>query len=546
MSKRRFILITILSLLYSIFCVIGNSFVKSSSLNYIKSNFITSVLTFIALFVIFFIILHYIILFIETKKKKNNKKNSKVINCRIYKLFDKHTFLFCFVVLIICLLPYIIAFYPVILSPDPSFQIKQFFGIPNKYSTYNVLLDPNVIITNHHPVVHTLLLGSCLKIGNMIGNDNLGLFLYSIIQIAILASVLSYVVKFLKELKLNTKFVIGALLVFALVPAFPIYSMSAVKDVIFGSLIILYIIALYKVSKTDNLNVKNLIKLIILMILIVLFRNNGIHTLLLSFPFLIFLKKGNHFRKKVLLVVIIIFGFNYSYNNVILPYFKITPTSVREMLSIPFQQTARYVKEHSDEVTVEEKKAIDKILTYDTLANRYNPELADPVKNEYNKYATSEDLKEYFKVWFKQFTKHPGVYIESTLNNTYGYFYPLKTSWYFHSRHDTRIVEDGFKYSYSHSLKAVRDTLSSFGNVFPYIPLIGLLINIGFNTWILLFMLFYLIYKKKYSAIIYLLPSLVLLLICFASPANTYFRYALPFIFALPLNVGLFIKSIRE
>ena len=543
MSKRRFIIITILSFLYSFFCVIGNSFVKSSSLYYIKNNFLTSLLTFISLFVLFFIVLHYLFLFIENKKKKNNKKISKL---KLFKLFDEHTFLFCFIVLIICWLPYIIAFYPVILSPDPSFQIKQFFGIPNKYSTYNVLLDPNVIITNHHPVVHTLLLGSCLKIGNMIGNDNLGLFLYSIIQITVLVSVLSYVVKFLKELKLNTKYVIGSLLVFALVPAFPIYSMSAVKDVIFGSLIILYIISLYKLLKTDNLKIKNIVKILFLMILIVLFRNNGIHTILLSFPFLLFLKKGNHFRKKVLIILLIIFGFSYSYNNLILPYFKITPTSVREVLSIPFQQTARYVKEHSIEVTSEEEKAIDKILTYDTLADRYNPELADPVKNSYNKYATKEDLKEYFKVWFNQFIKHPGVYIEATLNNTYGYFYPLKTSWYFHSRHDTRIVEDGFKYSYSHSLKGVRDVLSGFGNIFPYIPLIGLLINIAFNAWILLFLLFYLIYKKKYSSIIYLLPSLVLLLICFASPANTYFRYALPFIFALPLNIGIFIKTIRE
>ena len=543
MSKRRFIIITILSFLYSFFCVIGNSFVKSSSLYYIKINFLTSLLTFISLFVLFFIVLHYLFLFIENKKKKNNIKLSK---SKLFILFDEHTFLFCFIVLIICWLPYIIAFYPVILSPDPSFQIKQFFGIPNKYSTYNILLDPNVIITNHHPVVHTLLLGSCLKIGNMIGNDNLGLFLYSIIQIAILASVLSYVVKFLKELKLNTKFVIGSLLIFALVPAFPIYSMSAVKDVIFGSLIILYIISLYKLLKTENLRIKNIIKILILMILIVLFRNNGIHTILLSFPFFLFLKKGNHFRKKILIMLVIIIGFNFSYNNLILPHFKITPTSVREMLSIPFQQTARYVKEHSNEVTSEEEKAIDKILTYDTLADRYNPELADPVKNSYNKYATKDDLKEYFKVWFNQFTKHPGVYIEATLNNTYGYFYPLKTSWYFHSRHDTRIVEDGFKYSYFHSLKGVRDTLSGFGNIFPYIPIIGLLINIAFNAWILLFLLFYLIYKKKYSSIIYLLPSLVLLLICFASPANTYFRYALPFIFALPLNVGIFIKTIKE
>ena len=39
--------------------------------------------------------------------------------------------------------------------------------------------------------------------------------------------------------------------------------MSAVKDVIFGSLIILYIISLYKLLKTENLRIKNIIKIIL-------------------------------------------------------------------------------------------------------------------------------------------------------------------------------------------------------------------------------------------------------------------------------------------
>ena len=62
----------------------------------------------------------------------------------------------------------------------------QFFHIDNKYSTYSILLDPSVIITNHHPVIHTLLLGSMVKIGTLLGSVNIGLFLYSIIQILIL------------------------------------------------------------------------------------------------------------------------------------------------------------------------------------------------------------------------------------------------------------------------------------------------------------------------------------------------------------------------
>jgi hypothetical protein len=34
-----------------------------------------------------------------------------------------------------------------------------------------------------------------------------------------------------------------------------------------------------------------------------------------------------------------------------LPYFHVTQTSIREVLSIPFQQTARYVKYYGNDVT---------------------------------------------------------------------------------------------------------------------------------------------------------------------------------------------------
>ncbi|MBR3117340.1 MAG: hypothetical protein IKF36_05685 [Bacilli bacterium] len=538
---RKKVFISILSLLYSLFCIFGNSFKKTDSFKYIESHKLIVFITFIVLLVFFYLLLSFIFNFIE-KKRKNSNRFKKLKDTKLYKLFDKHPFLFSFIIMILLWLPYIIAFYPIILSPDPSFQIKQFFGIPNKYSTYSVMIDPLVTITNHHPVIHTLLLGGCLKLGTIINNDNLGLFFYSMIQITILASVLSYTIKFLKSLGISNKYLIIVLLIYGLVPVFPIYSISAVKDVIFGSLIILYIIALYKIVKSDELKPKFIIKFFILLVLIVLFRNNGIHTILLSLPFLLFLKKGKKIRLKYLCIIILIFGFNYSYNSIILPHFKITPTSVREKLSVPFQQTARYVKEHGDEVSLKEKTVIDKILGYETLASRYNPELADPVKNEYNKYATNEDLKDYFGVWFDEFKKHPKTYVEATINNTYGYFYPLKTSWYYHSRLDTRIVEDGFDYHYN-GLKNTRKVLDSIGQAYPYIPILGLLINIAFNVWVILFMFMYFLYKKKYSSNIYLLPSLVLILVCFASPANTYFRYALPFVFALPLNIGIFIKE---
>ncbi len=531
--------ICILSMLLAFFMIFGYSFMKVDSCLLIFKNigFLgISVIMYLGYFYLFNVIIGYIFKFLDTFKFNKNNTNKFITK------FKKHPFLFSLIFIIICWLPYIISFYPIILSPDPSFQIKQFFGIRTKYADYSVLLDENVVMTNHHPVTHTILLGSCLKLGTLIGNDNLGLFIYSLIQIIILSTVLAFTIYYMNKMKINHKYLIITLFIYALVPMFPLYAMSGVKDVLFGAFIILYIICIHNLISTEGKNYKwwNYLLIIMLLILICLFRNNGIHVIILSFPFLLFVVKKKW--KELLLVFFVVISFNSFFNNILLPYFKITPGSIREMLSVPFQQTARYVKYHSEDLSKEDIKIINYVLGYDDIAERYDPELADPVKNAYNKYTTNEELLKYFNVWFKGLLKHPGTYIEATMNNVYGFFYPEKTNWYVYYKFDDRITEDGFNYHYN-SLKTMRNILSGFAVEFPYIPIIGFISNIAFNVWIIFTLLAYTFYKKNYKKILILLPTLVLILVCVVGPANTYFRYALPFIFAMPFIISNFLEK---
>ena len=540
-SKKKSL--KIISLILAFFMIFGNSFMNVGSTALIFKNigfFLLSFIMYIGYYYLFLVIISYLFRFLDKNNFSQTKKEKK--DNKFLKEFKKHPFLFSLCFIIICWLPYIISFYPIILSPDPSFQIKQFFGIRTKYADYAVLLDENVVMTNHHPVTHTILLGSCLKLGTLIGNDNLGLFCYSLIQIAILAGTLAFTIYYMNKMQINNKYLIVVLLLYGLIPMFPLYAMSGVKDVLFGAFIILYIIVIHNLIKTKGINYKwwHYLLIILLLILICLFRNNGIHVIILSFPFLFFVVKNKW--KELLLVFFIIIGFNSTFNNVILPYFKITPGSIREVLSVPFQQTARYVKYHADELNEEEIAVIDNILGIKDLAQRYDPELADPVKNKFNKYTTDEELKEYFKVWFKGLINHPGTYIEATMNNVYGFFYPEKTKWYVYYKFDDRITEDGFNYHYN-SLNNARKVLSSLAVSFPYLPVIGLISNIAFNVWLILILLVYAIYKKMYSHILILLPALVLILVCVVGPANTYFRYALPFIFAMPFIIVTFLEK---
>ena len=94
------------------------------------------------------------------------------------------------------------------------------------------------------------------------------------------------------------------------------------------------------------------------------------------------------------------------------------------MLSIPFQQTARYLRDAGDDVTPEEKAAISAILDYEGLPELYNPNLSDPVKATYDNETGLDELITYFQAWYQMLLRHPDIYVQATMNNLYGYFYP--------------------------------------------------------------------------------------------------------------------------
>lgn len=529
-------------ILLDIFLLISNVFINMGNLSYLYKNMwliLYNLIRFIAIYIVLKRSLIYFENFIKNHEFK--LKENKIIN-----LFLKHPFLFSFIAILICWSIYVIAFYPIILSPDPSFQIKQFFNVRTKYADYAILLDNNVFLTNHHPVFHTMILGYSLKLGRFLLNDNFGLFIYSLTQLLVLAFTLSLTIKYLNENNVNKKIVFIVLLLYCFIPMFPLYAMSGVKDTYYTCFIILYVMKLDKIirSKQEKLSYKEMIQLLLIMFAVCLFRNNGIYVLILSFPLILIYSKK--YFQTLLVIFIGVLAFYGTYTKVLLPSLKITDGSIRETLSIPFQQTARYVKYYDKDLSKNDIKVIDKVLEYETLAKRYNPTISDPVKNEFNKYTTKKELLAYLKVWFKCFFKHPLVYIEATLNNIYGYFSPQSTNWYIYYKYDTRITEDKLVNYHYNNLSSLRLILSSFAQGFPYIPLIGLISNIGFNTWILLGLTTYSIFKKKKEYLIVLSPLLISLLICVASPVNTYFRYAMPFIFIMPFIFTLIVTRLKN
>ncbi len=539
-EKKKNRVFQLLSLLFSFFLVFGYSYDVVGNASLVTSNFMFisfSVIKYVAFYQMFSTTLHILYHFIITYNIKE-----KVTKSKINELFQKHPFLFPFCFIIICYIPYLTAFSPAVMCYDPANQIKEVMGIHTRYMDSVVLLDPNVTITNFNPIIHTLLIGGCFKLGYNLGSVNAGLFLYTIIQTCILVSILSYSIFYMKKEGVSNKFLWLTLLIYALVPVFPFYAVATVKDTIFSAFILLYVIKLYDVIKYDGTR-KKYIFLFMTALMVILFRNNGFYTILLSMPFLLIAEKKK--RKPICIVLLLLIIFHVGYGKILLPSLKISNTSIREVLSIPFQQTARVVKLHKDEIPEDEKEVIDYLLDFETLGERYQSDISDPVKNEYNKEATSEDLMNYFKVWFQQFLRYPVDYLDATISNVYGYFYPNTSKWYIYTDYKNKLEEEGFD---DHFIMPdwVRKPLIDYGETFPYIPIVGSFVNIGIVVWIYFIMLGFLLVNKKGKYLPVLLPALSLILVCVASPVNTYFRYAQPYVFALPVTMFLLYQILTK
>ena len=73
-----------------------------------------------------------------------------------------------------------------------------------------------------------------------------------------------------------------------------------------------------------------------------------------------------------------------------------------------------------------------------------------------------------------------------------------------------------------------------------------MIVNIAFCNWIILLSVSFLMKLKKYKYIIFLMPIISLILVCFVSPVNAYFRYALGVVFSIPIIVSIMYNIISE
>ncbi len=464
------------------------------------------------------------------------QKNKKIQTWIIWQ----HPFVITFIFLCICWTIPIILKYPAGICWDASWQIDQGMG--------------NTTLTSHHPVFHTMLMAWFVKFGMKLYSANVGIFLFCVVEAIILALIFSFAIKCLVDLQAKYWSILLAVIFFGFSPFITGYVGTVIKDVYFVAMCVLYITTLIVYAADRELFWSKCyysILFILATVGMVLFRNNGLYMCAPTALVLMvyeFKKRDNKFIKHIVIIAMSCI-LAVTASKTLTHIYQPEKGSIAEALSLPIQQTSRYVKIYGNEVTEKEKKIINKVLPYDQLGELYNPYISDPVKAHFNRSATGDDLKQYLNVWWRQFLKHPTCYVKATVQQSIVLIYPgyNNYAYYLNSNADNYFYQKEQYFTTPRKIALLQQKYFKYLVGCHSVPIISLLNNMALYIMGMFCLLIFSWKKHNYNSMFFFVPLILSVLIIVAAPCiRWHVRYAFPVIYTFPLILAEFTRMRKE
>ena len=440
-------------------------------------------------------------------------------------------------------IPYLLLYAPGLNIYDTHDQILQFFGFPSYIGDGSALSD-------HHPVFLTLIYGGFMRLGLLLGDANIGQLLYSLLSMAALAVCWAYALVTLREAGLARGAVIGLALFVALYPVLALYAFNMCKDVSVEPFVLLYGTMMFRLYASRGQAAQSgrfCAGLFAVALMMLLTRKPAMYALCFAALFLLLGYPGVRARLAgALLGAAAVFA--VLYNGLLLPALGVIPGETREMLSVPFQQTARFVSEYASEVTDEERAAIDGVLVYDELAKRYQPELSDPVKAMYRKTATPRDWLAYGQAWASQMIRHPGCYLSATIiQNALLFDVSTCNLAIFTGTGLSAQEEEALDIHRSGTLTRLEKMESSLRQVALALPFALQLNTLGFYCAVLLGACAIACSRKARGMLTILLSQMLTMVVILCGPCIEHQdRYGFPVIYLMPLALAALSCALRR
>lgn len=438
-----------------------------------------------------------------------------------------------------CYTPALLAYCPGVLAYDATAQILQ--GIDGTYTAY-------------HPILHTLLLSGCVRLGNALYNYTLGAGLYTLVQMAGISALFALTVRALSRLGVSRRALCGVIAFYALYPVNAIMAISSTKDTIFSGLVSLLLVRTVAAMRTPRAFLQSRrqsVSYALLAVFTCLWRNNGVLALLAMGAACIVLHKGLRLRLTALFAACALGYLGIS--AALVAAFDAETGQSLDIFSLPIQQMARVAKYHGAEL---DEELAESLSAYMPLGeeNAYDPHLADPVKMGMSKDSFSRDPAAFVSLWLRLGAAYPEEYLDAALLLNQGVWDPLDTSvgriyhmWpagqhgYLQTKFQRHIDDArGIRIEQKSLLPWLYDLYERFctDNVHQQSPVTNLLFSPGSMLWICLIAFSFFLAQRRYAETAASAFLLGLFLTQLLGPCALV-RYAYPFFTCAPLLLAL-------
>lgn len=288
-------------------------------------------------------------------------------------------------------------------------------------SISSVIQVTTLSFSNHHPVLFSVFMGVFFAIGHFFGNNNLGVFLFSFVQSAIMAVAISTLICWMFNIGMKRWLLVICALFYSFFPAFPVYGITMWKDPLFSVSLLFLSIYLYR-SNTGLAPRKLLLAFLLLWVSFA--RNNGIFVaVIVLIAFLIAKKKKSAIVAAVSVIAyFVITGPVYNCLDIYSPK--------TEALAIPLQQISCVVATDGSSLTEAEIEEIEKIMPVDCIKENYDCTCVDRIKfnASFNSVYVETHPASVLKLWLKLLPGHFKTYVRAYMAETLGFWHPYVQS----------------------------------------------------------------------------------------------------------------------
>lgn len=212
-----------------------------------------------------------------------------------------------------------------------------------------------------------------------------------------------------------------------------------------------------------------------------------------------------------------------------------------ESKGVQLQQIGRIAQRDPDSIPASAREKITPIIDLDGAAKAYFPNDADRMKSSGSsesktiayqwRTVTADDMKDFNSAWLEIVKASPVVAIDALLAKCYGYFdvfdVPYVSEIYYVNngkvQNDTTVIS-----RWNHDW---RNAVAGFANGWSHIPVLGWPIHGNFWTILTLVVGAAEVVRRRWRALAYHLPMLLLMGVMITAPANNFDRHMLPLVF---------------